>query len=75
MALQQVVVRSTWFPQYHGENRRDAIRLTLYGLPTPISLVNSFHDRGYGPFAPETLIIVGSNLQDQQLNFENARSA
>jgi 4-amino-4-deoxy-L-arabinose transferase-like glycosyltransferase len=54
----------------YGEAGALSLYGPLYGLPTPISPVNSFHGRGYGPFAPETLIIVGSNLQDQQLNFE-----
>lgn len=40
-----------------------------YGLPIPISSVNSFHGRGYGPYQPETLIVVGSNLDDQLQNF------
>jgi 4-amino-4-deoxy-L-arabinose transferase-like glycosyltransferase len=45
-----------WGPQYH--------------LPTPISSVNSFHDRGYGPYEPETVIVVGGELYDQLGNFE-----
>jgi hypothetical protein len=44
-----------------------------YGLPLPISSVNSFHDRGYGPYQPETLIVVGSNLDDQLQNFTTCR--
>jgi hypothetical protein len=54
----------------YGEAGALSLYGPLYGLPTPISPVNSFHDRGYGPFSPETVIIVGGNLQDQQLNFE-----
>jgi 4-amino-4-deoxy-L-arabinose transferase-like glycosyltransferase len=42
--------------------------LALYGpayhLPTPVSTANSFYDRGWGPFSPETVIVVGSNLPD-----------
>ena len=42
-----------------------------YGLPVPISPVNSFHDRGYGAFEPQTLIVVGSNLEDESRFFES----
>ena len=41
-----------------------------YGLPTPISTVNSFHDRGWGPFEPQTVIIVGGHLEDESKFFE-----
>ena len=40
-----------------------------YGLPTPISSVNGFHDRGWGPYDPETVIVVGGELNDQRSNF------
>ncbi len=42
-----------------------------YGLPEPISSTNSFHARGYGPYDPKTVIVVGSHLQDQILNFRS----
>ena len=41
-----------------------------YGLPVPIATVNGFHDRGWGPFEPETLIVVGGNLEDESRFFE-----
>lgn len=46
-----------------------------YGLPALISSTNSFHARGYGSYEPQTLIVVGSNLQDQLKNFENCTIA
>ena len=36
-----------------------------YGLPVPIATVNDFYDRGWGPFEPETLIVVGGRLKDE----------
>ena len=58
-----------------ANNYGEAGALALYGgqynLPTPISSVNVFHARGYGPYAPETVIVLGSNLEDQNENFEN----
>jgi hypothetical protein len=60
-------------------NYGEAGALALYGprynLPTPISNINSFHDRGYGPFGPEPVIIVGSDLNDQQQNYEHCSVA
>jgi 4-amino-4-deoxy-L-arabinose transferase-like glycosyltransferase len=35
-----------------------------YGLPTPISTANSFYDRGWGPYPPQTVIVVGGTLPD-----------
>jgi 4-amino-4-deoxy-L-arabinose transferase-like glycosyltransferase len=46
-----------------------------YGLPTPISSTNGFHDRGYGPYEPETVIVVGGELHDQERNFEQCKVA
>ncbi len=46
-----------------------------FGLPTPISSINSFHARGYGPVEPETLIVVGSTLEDQLKNFRTCTVA
>ena len=40
-----------------------------YGLPVPIATVNDFYDRGWGPFEPETLIVVGGNLKDESKFF------
>lgn len=60
-----------------AENYGEAAALMLYGpqhdLPPPISEVNSFHDRGYGPFAPENVLITGSNLEDESKYFANCR--
>ena len=62
-----------------ANNYGEAGALSLYGpkynLPTPISSINSFHDRGYGPFPPETVIVVGGELHDQELNFEQCSVA
>jgi len=44
-----------------------------YGLPVPIATVNSFYDRGWGAFEPETLIIVGGTLEDESHFFENCK--
>ena len=60
-------------------NYGEAGALSLYGsqynLPTPISSTNGFHDRGYGPYEPETVIVVGGELHDQELNFEHCTVA
>ena len=53
----------------YGEAGAIALYGPQYNLPTPISSVNSFHDRGYGPFEPETVIVTGSTLDDQLENF------
>ena len=57
-----------------AENYGEAGALELYGpkyaLPVPISTVNDFHDRGYGPFEPQTLIVVGGHLEDESKFFE-----
>jgi hypothetical protein len=61
----------------HNYGEAGALELwgAQYGLPTPISSTNSFHDRGYGPYEPETVIVVGSNLSDQLFNFESCSIA
>jgi hypothetical protein len=46
-----------------------------YGLPTPISGVNSFHDRGYGPYEPDTVIITGGDTDYQFSVFATCRIA
>jgi hypothetical protein len=60
-------------------NYGEAGALALYGpqyqLPTPISNANSFHDRGYGPYEPEMVIVVGSRLADESANFESCSVA
>jgi hypothetical protein len=62
-----------------ANNYGEAGALSLYGpqfnLPTPIGSTNDFHDRGYGPFEPETVIVVGGELNDQELNFEHCTVA
>jgi hypothetical protein len=55
----------------YGEAGALALYGPKYGLPTPISGTNSFHDRGYGPFEPETVIITGGELEDELHNFES----
>jgi hypothetical protein len=56
-----------------AENYGEAGAIELYGpkygLPVPIATVNDFHDRGWGPFEPETLIVVGGNLEDESRFF------
>jgi hypothetical protein len=61
----------------HNYGEAGALELwgAQYGLPTPISSTNSFHDRGYGPYEPETVIVVGSNLSDQLFNFASCSIA
>jgi hypothetical protein len=59
----------------YGEAGALALYGPRYGLPTPISSTNSFHDRGYGPYPPETVIVVGGELEDQRLNFESCEVA
>jgi 4-amino-4-deoxy-L-arabinose transferase-like glycosyltransferase len=44
-----------------------------YGLPVPIATVNDFYDRGWGPFEPETLIVVGGRLEDESKFFESCK--
>jgi hypothetical protein len=62
-----------------ANNYGEAGALALYGprynLPTPISSTNTFHDRGFGPFPPETVIVTGGDLDDQLLNFETCAIA
>ena len=55
----------------YGEAGALALYGPQYGLPVPISSTNTFHDRGYGPFEPETVIVTGGELDDQRHNFEN----
>jgi 4-amino-4-deoxy-L-arabinose transferase-like glycosyltransferase len=58
-----------------AENYGEAGAIELYGpkygLPTPIATVNDFHDRGYGRFEPQTIIIVGGNFEDESKFFQN----
>jgi 4-amino-4-deoxy-L-arabinose transferase-like glycosyltransferase len=82
---QVAAVRDTLSPQERSSvailanNYGEAGALSLYGpkynLPTPISSTNSFHDRGYGLYEPETVIVVGGELNDQLLNFESCSVA
>ncbi len=46
-----------------------------HGLPTPISTVNSFYDRGWGPYPPQTVIVVGGDLADLDRFFSSCRLA
>jgi hypothetical protein len=59
--------------QNYGEAGALALYGPQYGLPTPISGVNSFHDRGYGPFAPENVIVAGGNYDDLMKYFQSCR--
>jgi 4-amino-4-deoxy-L-arabinose transferase-like glycosyltransferase len=59
----------------YGEAGALALYGPKYGLPIPISSTNSFHDRGYGPYPPETVIVVGGNLDDQLQNFRSCSIA
>ena len=82
---QVAAVRDTFSPEDRSRlailanNYGEAGALSLYGpqynLPTPISSTNGFHDRGYGPYEPETVIVVGGELHDQELNFEHCTVA
>jgi len=62
-----------------GENYGAAGAVALYGpkygLPVPIATVNDFYDRGWGPFEPETLIIVGGRLEEESHFFESCSVA
>ena len=62
-----------------AHNYGEAGALDLYGpqynLPTAISGTNSFHDRGYGPYEPDTVIVTGTNLEDQLRSFETCTVA
>ena len=42
-------------------------------MPTSISGVNSFHDRGYGPFESENVIVTGGSYDDLVTYFESCR--
>jgi hypothetical protein len=44
-----------------------------YGLPTAISGINSFWQRGYGDPPPETLIVVGLSRKFLERNFQSCR--
>src|SRR6202000_11901 len=63
------------FLNNYGEGGALALYGPKYGLPVPISSTNSFHDRGYGPFEPETVIVTGGNLEDQLRNFQTCTIA
>jgi hypothetical protein len=62
-----------------AHNYGEAGALALYGpqynLPTPISGTNSFHDRGFGPYQPDTVIVTGAHLEDQLRNFQTCTVA
>lgn len=55
-------------------NYGEAGALSLYGpefgLPEPISTVNSFHERGFGPYPPETLVVIGVDPGDLRQHFK-----
>ena len=82
---QVAAVRDTLSPEDRGHlaiiahNYGEAGALALYGpqynLPTPLSGTNSFHDRGYGPYEPQTVIVVGASLNNQLRSFETCTVA
>jgi hypothetical protein len=82
---QVAAVRDTLSPQDRSRfailanNYGEAGALSLYGpqhnLPTPISSTNGFHDRSYGPFEADTVIVVGGERNDQLQNFESCSVA
>ena len=59
----------------YGEAGALALFGPQYNLPTPISSINTFHLRGYGPYEPETVIVTGGDLDDQLQNFETCTIA
>ena len=82
---QVAAVRDTLSPEDRSRltilanNYGEAGALALYGpqynLPTPISSTNTFHLRGYGPYEPETVIVLGDDLDGQLKNFETCTVA
>jgi hypothetical protein len=62
-----------------ADNYGEAGALELYGpahgLPEPIALVNSFHERGYGAFPPENVLVTGQRLSNVAPFFESCRLA
>jgi 4-amino-4-deoxy-L-arabinose transferase-like glycosyltransferase len=82
---QVAAVRDTLAPEDRARlailahNYGEAGALALYGaqynLPTPISSTNSFHDRGFGPYEPDTVIVTGNNLESQLRNFQTCTVA
>jgi 4-amino-4-deoxy-L-arabinose transferase-like glycosyltransferase len=82
---QVAAVRDTLAPEDSSHlaiiahNYGEAGALALYGpqynLPTPLSGTNSFHDRGYGPYEPETVIVTGATLNNQLRSFETCTVA
>jgi hypothetical protein len=62
-----------------AENYGEAGALALYGpahgLPEPISQVNSFYARGFGPYPPENVLITGGTLTELTPYFDSCRLA
>ena len=63
------------FAANYGEAGALALFGPAYGLPTPISGVNSFHARGFGPYAPQTVIALGFSREYLQEHFTDCRLA
>ena len=55
----------------YGEAGAIALYGPQYGLPTPISGVNSFWERGYGNPPPQTLIVIGLGKGDRDDSFSS----
>ena len=67
--------RAAIFCQNYGEAGAVNLYGPQYGLPRAISGVNSFWQRGYGDPPPQTLIVVGADLDDLQGEFASCRLA
>lgn len=52
------------FAGNYGEAGAISLYGLAYSLPTPISPVNSFWERGYGDPPPQVLVVVGANQQE-----------
>jgi 4-amino-4-deoxy-L-arabinose transferase-like glycosyltransferase len=68
-------VRLAILSENYGEAGALALYGPAYGLPTPISDVNSFHDRGFGPFPPENVIVTGGDYDALLKHFQSCRLA
>jgi 4-amino-4-deoxy-L-arabinose transferase-like glycosyltransferase len=62
-----------------ADNYGEAGALALYGpshnLPTPISTVNSFYSRGWGPYTPQTVIVTGYDWDEVNRDFSDCSLA
>ena len=63
------------FAENYGEAGALALYGPQYGLPVPISGVNSFYARGYGSPEPEAVLTVGFGREFLEQNFTGCRLA